>query len=121
VCGAMRSRPFSPIIGDGFNGPRGRAWIPAGTFLMGSTAPRAQPNEGPAHEVSLTGFWMNLYDVTNTEFTRFVLATGYHTTAELPPRWEDLAPQLPPDTRVRQRIHLSPGGWCSSEATRQFR
>jgi sulfatase modifying factor 1 len=74
------------------------AWIPGGDFLMGSTAKLAQPNEGPAHPVELSGFWMARYDVTNADFARFAAATGYRTVAELPPRWEDIAPQLPPGT-----------------------
>ncbi|SAK61673.1 serine/threonine kinase [Caballeronia glebae] len=97
------------LVGDGTSGPRDMAWIPPGTFLMGSTSRRAQPNEGPAHPVTLRGFWMRQYDVTNAEFTQFVMATQYKTTAERVPRWEDLAPQLPPGTPRPPTSLLVPG------------
>jgi formylglycine-generating enzyme required for sulfatase activity len=58
------------------------AWIPGGTFLMGSDD--FYPEERPAHRVSVDGFWMDQYPVTVAEFRRFVKATGYVTVAELP-------------------------------------
>lgn len=56
-------------------------WIPGGEFLMGSSDPLAKPNERPVHGVRVSGFYMDRYDVTNAQFRRFVLATGYVTTA----------------------------------------
>ncbi|WP_425469483.1 formylglycine-generating enzyme family protein [Paraburkholderia azotifigens] len=103
------SRRSGIVTGDGENGPRGMAWVPEGTFLMGSTSRRALPNEGPAHSVGLTGFWMSQYDVTNAEFAAFVKATGYRTTAEQVPRWDDLALQLPPGTPKPPDSELVPG------------
>lgn len=105
-----RGRSRSVATGDGVHGPLGMTWIPGGTFLMGSTAKRAQPNESPAHPVTLTGFWMSQHDVTNAEFDAFVTATGYRTTAERVPRWEDLAPQLLPGTPKPPDSALVPGG-----------
>lgn len=61
----------------------GMAWIPGGTFRMGSD--RHYPEEAPVHSVSVDGFWMNTCVVTNGEFRRFVEATGYVTMAERPP------------------------------------
>ena len=58
------------------------SWIPGGTFLMGSND--HYPEEAPAHRVTVGGFWMDQYAVTNTEFRRFVDATGYVTLAERP-------------------------------------
>src|SRR5690606_14561038 len=86
------------VLGDGKSGPRGMAWVPGRQFLMGSSHRLAQPNEMPAHKVSVSGFWMDVNDVTNAEFRRFVEATGYVTTAEQKPRWEDLKVQLPAGT-----------------------
>jgi formylglycine-generating enzyme required for sulfatase activity len=34
-------------------------------------------DEGPAHPVELTGFWMSMYPVTNEQYTRFVSVTTY--------------------------------------------
>lgn len=58
--------------------------IPAGSFTMGSDDPRgyAADGEGPAHAVELPAFSVAVTTVTNREFTRFVAATGYTTTAE---------------------------------------
>ncbi|CAB3787456.1 Hercynine oxygenase [Paraburkholderia caffeinitolerans] len=90
--------PFQVVHGDGVNGPRGMVWVPGGDFLMGSDSRLAQPNERPAHEVRVHGFWMDEHHVTNAEFRKFVEATGYVTTAERKPDWDTLKVQLPPDT-----------------------
>jgi formylglycine-generating enzyme required for sulfatase activity len=58
------------------------AWIPGGTFLMGSD--RHYPEEAPAHRVSIGAFWMDRHAVTNADFKRFVEGTGYVTSAERP-------------------------------------
>jgi sulfatase modifying factor 1 len=65
----------------------GMAWIPGGTFLMGSD--RHYPEEAPAHKVKVPGFWMDPYTVTNRDFQRFVDATGHVTLAERPANAED--------------------------------
>jgi formylglycine-generating enzyme required for sulfatase activity len=57
-------------------------WIPGRTFRMGSD--EHYPEEAPAHEVTVSGFWIKRCTVTNTEFARFVEATGYVTLAERP-------------------------------------
>jgi formylglycine-generating enzyme required for sulfatase activity len=62
-------------------------WIPGGIFRMGSD--RHYPEEAPVHEVSVDGFWMDPYTVTNRDFRRFVEATGYVTFSEKAPRAED--------------------------------
>ena len=91
-------KPHEVRIGDGKSGPAAMAWIPGGQFLMGSDHKLAQANERPAHPVRVDGFWMKSHDITNAEFGRFVAETGYVTTAERKPRWEDLRDQLPPGT-----------------------
>lgn len=60
--------------------PSDMEWIPSGTFQMGSTD--FYPEEAPVHEVSVDGFWMDRYLVTNEQFARFVEATAYVTVAE---------------------------------------
>jgi formylglycine-generating enzyme required for sulfatase activity len=57
-------------------------WIPGGTFRMGSD--HHYPEEAPAHEVTVDGFWMDRHTVTNKEFRRFVDETSYVTFAERP-------------------------------------
>ena len=58
------------------------AWIPGGTFRMGSGD--FYPEERPVHEVTVDGFWMDDHPVTVAEFRRFVKATGHVTVAEQP-------------------------------------
>ena len=56
------------------------AWIPGGTFLMGSND--HYPEEAPAHHVTVDGFWMDQFAVTNAQFSRFVEQTGRNTEDE---------------------------------------
>ncbi len=89
--------------------PPGMVWIPGGEFLMGSADPLARPNEQPVHPVLIHGFCMERYDVTNADFRRFVLATGYSTTAERKPDWDELRAQVPPDAIKPDESTLVPG------------
>jgi len=77
---------------------KGMVWIKAGNFLMGADNKQAYEDEYPKHKVALHGFWMDATEVTNAEFTQFVKATGYITTAERKPDWNELKKQLPPGT-----------------------
>jgi formylglycine-generating enzyme required for sulfatase activity len=69
-------------------------WIPAGTFRMGSD--RHFPEEAPAHDVFVDGFWMDPTPVTNAQFAEFARVTNYVTAAEQPPDPEDY-PGAPPE------------------------
>ena len=60
----------------------GLQWIPAQTYTMGSD--RHYPEEGPAHRVTVDGFWIEALQVTNAQFAEFVRATDYLTIAERP-------------------------------------
>lgn len=62
-------------------------WIPGGTFLMGSNEHYSE--EAPAHNVTVDGFWMDKYLLTNAQFQRFVKETGYVTLAERPANPDD--------------------------------
>jgi formylglycine-generating enzyme required for sulfatase activity len=59
------------------------AWVPGGSFLMGSED--FYPEERPVHRVHVDGFWMDTKPVTVAAFRRFVKATRYVTLAERPP------------------------------------
>src|SRR3954464_13724270 len=60
----------------------GMAWIPAGSFLMGSDD--FYPEEAPARRVDVDGLWADERPVTVAAFRRFVKATGYVTVGERP-------------------------------------
>ena len=89
--------------------PKGMVWIPGGEFTMGSENESSRSNERPEHAVRVDGFWMDEHDVTNAEFRTFIEATGYVTTAERKPDWEELKKQLPPDTQKPDDALLVPG------------
>ncbi|MBX6361575.1 MAG: formylglycine-generating enzyme family protein, partial [Acidobacterium ailaaui] len=54
---------------------KGMVWIPGGTFMMGATDKEGRLDEYPAHLVKVKGFWMDIHEVTNAEFRKFVEAT----------------------------------------------
>jgi formylglycine-generating enzyme len=91
---------------------QGMKWIPGGTFLMGSD--HHYPEEAPAHQVTVAGFWMDQYAVTNREFRLFVEATGHVTVAERPANPDDypgakpelLAPSSVMFHKPAQRVDL---------------
>jgi formylglycine-generating enzyme required for sulfatase activity len=72
--------------------------IPGGTFDMGGDNNQASPDEYPKHKVTVDPFYMDATEVTNAQFKKFVEATGYITTAERKPDWEELKKSLPPNT-----------------------
>ena len=53
------------------------------------------PEEAPAHPVTVDGFWMDRYPVTNEAFARFVEETGHVTFAEIAPDPADYPGALP--------------------------
>src|SRR5690606_17151572 len=66
--------------------------------MMGGDNEQADKDEYPKHKVTVDGFYMDEHEVTNAQFKKFVDATGYITTAEQKPDWEQLKKQLPPGT-----------------------
>jgi formylglycine-generating enzyme required for sulfatase activity len=81
-------------------------WIPGGEFSMGSAAPKGidensvgmkvTQDSRPIHRVYVDGFWLDRTEVTNEQFARFVVATGYVTVAEKAPVAEEF-PDAPSD------------------------
>jgi formylglycine-generating enzyme required for sulfatase activity len=57
-------------------------WIPEGSFRMGSD--EHYPEEAPARDVEVSGFWLARTAVTNSQYKAFVDNTGYVTVAERP-------------------------------------
>jgi formylglycine-generating enzyme required for sulfatase activity len=84
----------------------GMVWIPGGAFLMGSD--KHYPEEAPAHQVSVDGFWIDCAPVTNADFVQFLTATGYQTYAEIPPRAEDYPGALPEMLYAGSMVFVKP-------------
>ncbi len=82
-------------------------WIAPGTFVMGSVIGEADSR--PLHKVTLEGFWMDKYEVTNQEYAKFVAASDYVTVAERKPNPKDF-PGVPPEALKAGSIVFVPPG-----------
>jgi formylglycine-generating enzyme len=71
----------------------GMIWLEGGRFRMGSDVHYAE--EAPAHDVEVSGFWIDKTQVTNRQFAEFVAATGHVTLAEKVPDAADYPGALP--------------------------
>ena len=76
----------------------GMIHIAGGDYEMGADNDQADEDEYPKHRVTVKSFYMDATEVTNAQFKKFVAATGYITTAEQKPDWEELKKTLPPGT-----------------------
>jgi formylglycine-generating enzyme required for sulfatase activity len=83
-------------------------WIPSTTYRMGSDA--HYPEERPVHRVSVDGFWIDRYPVTNERFERFVEATGHVTFAEIPPDPAQYPGALPEMLYAGSLVFIRPDG-----------
>jgi formylglycine-generating enzyme required for sulfatase activity len=52
-------------------------FIPGGTFIMGSIKDQGDEDESPQHEVFVNGYYIDVHEVTNREYKKFVDATGH--------------------------------------------
>lgn len=76
----------------------GMILIPGGSFQMGGDNDQAERDEFPKHKIVIDSFLMDQTEVTNAQFKKFIDATGYITTAERKPDWEELKKTVPPGT-----------------------
>jgi formylglycine-generating enzyme len=88
--------------------PQGMVWVEGGTFRMGSD--RHYPEEAPAHNVRVDGFWIDRTPVTNRQFREFVKATGHVTFAEIKPDPKDYPGALPHMLRAGSLVFTPPKG-----------
>ena len=86
----------------------GMVWIPGGTFQMGSS--KHYPEERPVHRVSVDGFWMDRYPVTNARFEQFIAAENHVTFAEIPPDPRDYPGALPHMLYAGSLVFVKPDG-----------
>lgn len=64
--------------------PEGMVYVPAGDFIMGSD-PDVDPHtdqldEIPQHKVYLDAYFIDKYEVSNADYTKFVKATGHRNS-----------------------------------------
>ena len=86
-------------------------WIPEGSFIQGAVLQdkMAMSHEKPSHSVYLNGFFMDITEVTNAQFSKFIEDTGYITLAERVVDWEIIKSQLPEGTLKPHDSILQPG------------
>ncbi|SHI79982.1 Formylglycine-generating enzyme, required for sulfatase activity, contains SUMF1/FGE domain [Arenibacter nanhaiticus] len=91
--------------------PKGMVWIPGGEFIQGAVPQdkMAMSHEKPAHRVAVDGFFMDVTEVTNAQFSKFVNETGYITVAERAIDWEEMKSQVPEGTPKPHDSILQPG------------
>lgn len=108
------------IVKEPAETPADMVWIKGGEFMMGNkfradgTKPnpdKIKPDEFPPHRVELDGYWMDITEVTNAEFKRFVDTTGYVTFAEKTPKREDFIGVVP-DINEIPAENLVAGSLC---------
>ena len=74
--------------------PTGMALIQGGKFIMGRDD--GSTDEGPAHEVELKSFFLDVQEVTNQEYKKFVEATG----RPVPRNWKTNGSYAPDEARL---------------------
>jgi formylglycine-generating enzyme required for sulfatase activity len=98
-------------IPEGITTPNGMVWIPGGKFNQGAVKndTMIMKHETPTHPVSVDGFFMDITEVTNAQFKKFVDVTNYITVAEREIVWEEMKKQLPLNTPKPHDSILQPG------------
>ena len=71
--------------------------------------------EAPAHQVTVDGFWMDKYAVSNAQFQRFVNDTGYVTLAERGPKAADYPGASP---EMLMPASVAPRCFCTTATIR---
>ena len=96
---------------QGVEAPEGMVWIPGREFMQGAVHQdkMAMGHEKPAHRVAVDGFFMDVNEVTNADFRKFVDATDYVTVAEREIDWEEMKKQLPEGTPKPPDSIMQPG------------
>ena len=94
-----------------FEAPDGMVWVEGKSYTKG-----AKPNddyammrEKPSHEVYIDGFYIDITEVTNNQFQKFVNETGYLTIAEREINWDEMKKNLPAGTPKPHDSILQPG------------
>jgi formylglycine-generating enzyme required for sulfatase activity len=82
--------PVNGSMGDTWTRPADGSvmvYVPAGAFVMGSA--KGERDERPVHTLTLNGFWIDKYAVTNAQFVTFVNETGNQETGGV--HWLEVA------------------------------
>lgn len=91
--------------------PKDMVWIPSGVYQRGALKEdiNSRNDEKPRHKTKISGFFMDIHEVTNSQFQLFVDATNYVTLAEKAIDWEEMKKQLPLGAEKPHDSILKPG------------
>ena len=94
-----------------FETPDGMVWVEGKSYTKGAKQndDYAMMREKPSHEVYIDGFYIDITEVTNNQFQKFVNETGYLTIAERQIDWDEMKKSLPPGTPKPHDSILQPG------------
>ena len=79
--GVFATEPLKSSVHSQQAVPDGMAWIKGGTFMMGANDGNA--NEAPAHQVTVSGFYMDKTEVTQAEYKRVMKTNPAQVTGDL--------------------------------------
>ena len=68
------------VLNEIFAEQEGMIEVPGGPFMLGNN--NSHPSEAPEQEMDLPAFMIDVFEVTNEDFEKFVAETGYVTDAE---------------------------------------
>ena len=94
-----------------FKTPDGMVWVEGKSYTKGAKQndDYAMMREKPSHEVYIDGFYIDVTEVTNNQFQKFVNETGYLTIAEREINWDEMKKSLPAGTPKPHDSILQPG------------
>ena len=94
-----------------FETPDGMVWVEGKSYTKGAKQndDYAMMREKPSHEVYIDGFYIDITEVTNNQFQKFVNETGYLTIAEREINWDEMKKNLPAGTPKPHDSILQPG------------
>jgi len=102
----------APHGSEGGSGtPEGMVYVPAGEFLMGRPSVVREDDDTPQKNVYVDAFYIDIFEVTNSQFANFANATGYVTDIE-EKGWAKIVGKKPPAKKVdgaNWRHPLGPG------------
>ena len=94
-----------------FETPNGMVWVEGKSYTKGAKQNDhyAMMREKPSHEVYIDGFYIDVTEVTNNQFQKFINETGYLTIAEREIDWDEMKKSLPAGTPKPHDSILQPG------------
>ena len=104
-----------------FTPPNGMVWVEGKSYSKGAKIDDqySMMREKHSHNVYVDGFFIDITEVTNKQFKKFVAETGYITIAERKIDWEEMKKSLPPGTPKPHDSILQPGSLIFNEDVKE--